>query len=282
MKTFVNDFETRSSTGVIGGTATIALDGTSGRMQANFNAQVAQPPDSAYLPSDVSYQFGSTDPSLDPQSAYADYNNFGGSAAHDKTGKPLSTINGMAITNHTGAMVTVTPQTARTLAPDNGSTTTNFCECDYTRWGLWGSQSTQQQYYDTALGFWVAGRPTTVGEVPTQGQATYGGHVIAHIENNGSSYVASADFSNTVNFGSRTGQVTVTGLDNTNYAGQVQFMQDPRNFTGSLAGSTGERQMALTGSFFRGVSSPVGEMGGAVGLTGTNYLGSGIFAAKMK
>ncbi|MCG6203382.1 FecR domain-containing protein [Rhodopseudomonas sp. HC1] len=282
MRTFVNDSESGPSTGLIGGTATVALDGTSGRMQANFNGQVAHPPDSAYLPSDFSYQFGSTDPALDPQSVYADYNNFGGSAAHDKTGKPLSTINGMAITNHTAAMITVTPETARMLSAESGSTATTFCECDYTRWGLWTSQSTQGPYLDNALGFWVAGRPTTVAEVPTYGVATYNGHVIANIDNNGANYVASADFSNTVNFGSRTGQVTVTGLDSTNYVGQVQFMQDPRNFVGSLAGNTGDRQMALTGSFFRGVSSPVGEMGGAVALTGTNYLGSGIFAAKMK
>lgn len=269
------------STGIAVGTARVALDATSGRVQANFDGGVAHGPNSGYLPTTFNYQFGSTDPSLDGQSGYADYGNFAAGAAIDKTGKPLSTINGLPITDQTGAMVTVTRDQARQYA-DEGGTTTNFCDCDYTRWGLWASQSKQGPYLDTALGFWVAGRPTTAGEVPLSGQATYGGHVIANIENAGSNYVATGNFSNTVNFGSRTGQVTVTGLDSTNYVGQVQFMQDPRYFAGSLAGDAGARQMAMTGSFFRGANSPVGEMGGAVAISGASYLGSGIFAAKMK
>lgn len=283
MTTFVTDSNSSgSSTGVVGGAANIVLDATTGRVQANFNGRVVAPPNSSYLPSEFAYQFGTTDPSLDGQSAYGDYSNFGAGAAVDKTGKPLSTINGMAITNHTGAMVTLTRDGARQLSSRSGTTTTNFCDCDYTRWGLWGSQSTQGPYLDTALGFWVAGRPTTAGEVPTQGEATYSGHVIANIDNAGSNYVASANFNNRVNFGSRTGTVTVTGLDSTNYSGQVRLLPDPRNFAGSLAGDTGARQMAMTGSFFRGVTSPVGEMGGLVGISGTNYLASGVFAGKMR
>ncbi|MBI5131286.1 MAG: FecR domain-containing protein [Rhodopseudomonas palustris] len=272
----------RHSTGTATGTATIALDATTNRVQANFNGDVTRGPNTYYLPSRFNYQFGSTDPSLDGQSAYGDYSNFGAAAAQDKTGKPLSKIDNAAITNHTGAMITVTRDQARAFATEHGSSTTNFCECDYTRWGLWASQSTQYSYYDTIVGFWVGGRPTTAGEVPLTGQATYAGHVVAAIENQSSTYVAAGDFTNTVNFGNRTGRVTVTGLDNTNYAGQVQFLSDRRNFAGSLAGDTGARQMALTGSFFRGATSPVGEMGGSVSITGTNYLGGGIFAAKMK
>jgi|GEM_PF-2314698 len=272
-----------SSTGVAGGTASVALDATTGRMQANFNGDVAHGPNSYYLPTTFNYQFGSTDPNLDAQGAYGDYNHFGGAAAEDKTGKPLSTINGLPVTNQVGAMLTVTREQARQLTSDDGSAaTTNFCQCDYTRWGLWANQSTRSSYADTILGFWVAGRPTTATEVPTSGQATYAGHVIAAIDNQGTQYVSTGNFSNTVNFGTRSGQVTVTGLDSTNYTGQVQFLPDPRNFAGSLAGDTGARQMALTGSFFRGASSPVGEMGGAVAISGTNYLGGGIFAAQKK
>ena len=37
--------------------------------------------------------------------------------------------------------------------------------------------------------------------------------------------------------------------------------------------------MILGGNFYRSPTSPVGEMGGLVNITGTNYLGSGIFAA---
>jgi hypothetical protein len=270
------------STGVAAGTATVALNAATSRVQANFNGGVERPPGSAYLPTEFAYQFGSTDPNLDPQGAYGDYNTFAAGAALDKQGKPLSTINGMAITDQTGAMLVIDRETAKQFAAQSGNPTTNFCDCDYTRWGLWASNSTQGPYNDTAIGFWVAGRPTTAPEVPTTGQATYAGHVIANIDNAGSNYVATGNFSNTVNFGARTGQVTVTGLDNTTYAGQVQFLPDPRNFAGSLAGDVGQRQMGLTGSFYRGALSPVGEMGGAVAISGPGYLGGGIFAAKMK
>ncbi|WP_322516752.1 FecR domain-containing protein [Rhodopseudomonas palustris] len=284
MHTVVNGstYNTPASTGTAVGTATIALDAAGNRVQANLSGEVAHGPNTYYLPTTFDYQFGSTDPSLDAQSAYGDYNNFGAAAAHDKSGHPLSKINDLPITNQTGAMLTVTREQARYYATENGSTTTNFCECDYTRWGLWASQSTQYSYFDSIVGFWVAGRPTTAGEVPLSGQATYSGHVVAAIENQSDTYVATGNFQNTVNFGNRTGAVTVTGLDNTNYAGQVQFMQDPRNFAGSLAGDAGARQMALTGSFFRGVAGPASEMGGSVSITGTNYLGGGIFAAQVK
>ena len=72
--------------------------------------------------------------------------------------------------------------------------------------------------------------------------------------------------------------MSVTNLDSTNYSGTVNFNNDPRNFGGTLAGDVGNRIMALQGSFFQGARSPVGEMGGSVALSGTNYLGSGIFA----
>jgi hypothetical protein len=129
------------------------------------------------------------------------------------------------------------------------------------------------------MAFWVAGRLPSSGEVPTSGVATYTGHVIANVANSGSQYTAASNFTNTVNFGAQTGAVTVPGFDGATYAGVVSFGPDPRNFNGSLAGTLG-RTMAMNGSFFRGVSSPVGEMGGSVSVTGPSYLASGIFIGK--
>ena len=108
----------------------------------------------------------------------------------------------------------------------------------------------------------VAGRPVAnISDVPTIGQATYTGHVIANVNNAG--FVAGG-FSNTVDFGARTGAVSVTNLDSTNYSGTVNFDNDPRNFGGTIAGNNNNRSMTLQGSFFQGPSSPVGEMGGRV------------------
>ncbi|ABD07851.1 conserved hypothetical protein [Rhodopseudomonas palustris HaA2] len=280
--TSYSSYSTSGSTGIATGEATIALDGNGNRLHAQFSGEVTPGPNTAYLPTTFNYQYGSVGANSDEQSAYGDYSNFGAGPARDANGQPISTINNAPIINQTGAMITVNREQARQIAPNYGSATVTICDCDYTRWGLWTSQSTQYSYYDSLVGFWVAGRPTTAGEVPLTGQATYAGHVVAAIENQSATYIATGNFQNTVNFGNRTGAVTVTGLDSTNYAGQVQFMQDPRYFAGSLAGDAGARQMALTGSFFRGVSSPVGEMGGSVAITGTNYLGGGIFAAQMK
>ena len=52
---------------------------------------------------------------------------------------------------------------------------------------------------------------------------------------NNAGFVAGG-FSNTVNFGARTGAVSVTNLDNTNYSGNVNFNTDPRNFGGTITG----------------------------------------------
>jgi hypothetical protein len=48
-----------------------------------------------------------------------------------------------------------------------------------------------------------------------------------------------------------------------------------------LTGNYGGRSMQLLGSFFRSPTSPVGEMGGSLQITGAgNYGGAGIFAAR--
>src|SRR6185369_9245284 len=131
--------------------------------------------------------------------------------------------------------------------------------------------------------FWVAGRLPNAGEVPSTGTATYSGHTIATIRNGSQNYVSAGSFQNVVNFGSRTGTVTVTGLDSTNYAGRMTFGSDPRYFTGTLSGLNNQsRSMLIGGSFFTGTTSSVGEMGGVVQLGGPSYLGSGIFAARMR
>jgi hypothetical protein len=263
------------STGQATGTAVIGLDAAGNRVQATFAGQVQSNPDTYYLPSSFDYRF-------DQQGGYADYNHFGAGPALRPDGRPASTINGYDITDQSAVMVSISKEMAQQFVSEYGTGSATVCDCDYTRWGFWASQSKQNPYYDFVQGFWVAGRPTTAGEVPLSGQATYSGHVVAAIQNGTDMYYSAGNFNNTVDFGARNGQVSVTGLDGTNYAGQVQFGQDPRSFSGSLAGDVGSRSMALNGSFFRGVSSPVGEMGGSVSISGPSYLGAGIFAAKMR
>ncbi|MFT4274939.1 MAG: FecR domain-containing protein [Rhodopseudomonas sp.] len=271
-----------SSVGRYTGTAEIGIDSVRRRVQANFEGTVSHDQQGQYLPGSFNYQFGFLDPKEDSQSGFYDSSNFVAGPAIRRNGEIVSRIDGAPITNQTGVMVTMSRDMAQYYVSLYGMGSVTPCDCDYTKWGFWSSTSDQGPYKDLAQGFWVAGRPTTAGEVPLSGQATYAGHVAAAIQNAGSIYYAAGAFSNTVNFATRTGQVSVTGLDGTNYAGQVYLTQGSTAFGGSLAGNVGGRNMALEGAFFRGVASPVGEMGGNVSISGPSYLGAGIFAAKMQ
>jgi hypothetical protein len=266
----------------------VNADGSNG--QANFIISASNTSQNTLR--NGSIQFGSIHPNL--PSGRVTINGFdqmSGSAealqpAVGANGKPLSQINGKTLTRHDGLFVEFKPgsELSNNFAQRLG---TNFCRCEYTRWGLWDSQSERPgpnnaTISESARMFWVAGRfPNSVGDVPTTGSATYDGHAIANIRNGGQSYIAAGAFQNVVNFGSRTGSVSVNGLDATNYTGRVSILQsDPRFFAGTLSG--GGRNMALSGNFFQGTSSPVGEMGGGLQVTGPSYSGAGVFLGRMR
>jgi hypothetical protein len=266
----------------------VNADGSNG--QANFTISASNTSQNTLQNGNI--QFGSIDPNL--PSGRVTINGFdqmSGSAealqpAVGSNGKPLSQINGQTLTRHDGLFVEFKPgsELSNNFAQRLG---TSFCRCEYTRWGLWDSQSERPgpnnaTISESARMFWVAGRfPNSVGDVPTTGSATYDGHAIANIRNGNQSYIAAGAFQNVVNFGSRTGSVSVNGLDATNYTGRVSMLQsDPRFFAGTLSG--GGRSMALSGNFFQGASSPVGEMGGGLQVTGPSYSGAGVFLGRMR
>jgi hypothetical protein len=258
------------------GTAAINLDPTNGRVQATLDTYIYDPanPFTQFVGSVRSlFQFGSTGSTGAANSAYVDYNNFYASTPDNAVVNGKS-VSGVFVSANGAALNQVVTSAIPNLTP---------CQCDYTRWGFWVIDSAGNPNTNTgsefALGTWVAGRPVgSISDIPTTGQATYTGHVIANINSAG---FAAGGFSNTVDFGARTGAVTVSNLDSTNYTGTVLLnTADPRNFGGTLAGNVGGRTMALDGSFFQSKTSPIGEMGGRVAITGnSNYLGSGIFAA---
>lgn len=203
-------------------------------------------------------------------------------------GQRMAIVNGQLVSQFDGGFVEIKPGTAVAQAASQ-AVGTQFCQCDYTKWGLWAAETTRtgsnnSTVRDTAEMFWVAGRlPGSASDVPTTGSATYVGHAIANIANGGQSYVAAGQFQNNVNFGTRVGNVTISNLDSTNYSGQVSLLAgDPRYFAGSLSGNNAYRSMTLTGNFFQGRTSPVGEMGGGVSISGYNYTGGGVFVGKMQ
>ena len=201
-------------------------------------------------------------------------------------GTLAATVNSQAVSQFNGGFVEFRPGSAISQAASQ-TVGVAFCQCEYTRWGLWAGETTRPQsnvnggpIKDSAEMFWVAGRmPANAGDIPTTGSATYAGHAIANIQNNGNSYVSAGQFQNTVNFGSQTGTVSITNLDGSNYAGQVMFGSGSPVFAGTLTAPN--RSMDLIGSFFQGRTSPVGEMGGGLRISGpSNYGGAGIFAGR--
>lgn len=248
----------------IGGLATLALDAIANRLQANFTA---------FGNTTDTFQFGSLDPADTTPSTYTDYNTF---SASSKKGGQFNNI------GYAGEMSNLSRDGTRQLATSLGQPNLTICECEYTRWGFWNVHNTSN-YSETVFGTWVVGRTAQVSDMPLTGTASYVGHVIANVATNtGDPRQAVGNFTNTVDFGARTGAVAVKGLDNTNYAGTVALQSNSVNFAGGLAGDVGNRAMAIVGGFVKGTTGPVGEMGGVVAITGNNYVGGGIFAAAVK
>jgi hypothetical protein len=203
-------------------------------------------------------------------------------------GAPAAIINNQVLNQFDGGLVEFKPGSALSQAASQ-TVAVAFCQCEYTKWGLWAGDTSRPgqnvsggPVRNSAEMFWVAGRlPANATDVPATGSATYSGHAIANIQNGNSSYVSAAPFQNVVDFGARTGNVTINNLDGGNFAGQVIFPGDPRYFGGYLTAPNVNRTMILYGSFFQGRTSPVGEMGGALQISGaSNYGGAGIFIAR--
>jgi hypothetical protein len=273
------------------GAMTLGFDPTSSRLQANMFLSASETGTNGYQSG--AYQFGSLDQTQRARSAYVDYDNFAATAnrtvINTTTGEqipgPGVQVNEQAPNFQAGLFVNVPRAVAQQITSGLGQNNITFCECEFTRWGFWSSTTSRTQNGQnvtdrTHLGTWVAGRLPDQGEVPLTGTATYVGHVVASVRNQNAEYVAGGNLSNSINFGTRTGTATVTGLDGTNYSGSLSAQSDPRFYNGALAGNVGGRNMFMFGNLYRGSASPVGEMGGQVTVSGTNYQASGIFAGR--
>jgi hypothetical protein len=164
----------------------------------------------------------------------------------------------------------------------------SFCQCDFVKWGFWQLQFDyvndmgQPSRFVLNHGVWNAGQATAVAEIPAQGVATYTGHAIAAINNNGNTYLAGSNFSNTVNFGNRTGFVNIASLDSRNYYGTVYLGYGVNSFAGTLTtGTYSYGPTAFLAGKFYGLGAK--EMAGGFSIMGgyasPNYFGAGTFAA---
>jgi len=133
------------------------------------------------------------------------------------------------------------------------------------------------------LGTWIAGKIPTGDSLGLRGAASYSGHSIGNVFNNGSLYTAVGSFNNQWDFDKRTGTVQMD-FDAKNYNGTTAIKDNTFNFTGNL--SAPERQGRLQGSFVAPVNPmPAAVMGGfsiKENQGAPTYRAAGTFGAERK
>src|SRR5207302_190468 len=82
------------------------------------------------------------------------------------------------------------------------------CKCDFLQWGYWGGDLTTPSTTGGSsridrghINFWVAGVPTPLVDLNSltaqSASASYAGHAIGSVYNNGASYIAAGGFKGT-------------------------------------------------------------------------------------
>jgi hypothetical protein len=263
-----------------GGTL-ISTDAQNNRVQGTF-AGSAQSPSSGV--SNLTMQYGSLGGAPGSQ-AFVDNRTF---AALESAANPQQiTINGTT-SQPAGQLYMMSSGVASpptSLLPAGAS----YCDCKFLQWGYWGGDLTTPSTGGGApridrghINTWVAGVPTALNELSSLqslgATATYTGHAIGSVYNNGASYTAAGGFNGTYNFGTQTGTMAVSNFDGRNFAasGKAPLNGANYSFPVSSPGVTG----AINGTFY---GTNAAETGGnfAVRTTvGPAYLASGIFTGK--
>ncbi len=295
----------------------ITLDPSTSRASANIRVVQTGPLTSLR---EANYQFGGTDGAARARSAYIDINTFalrGRVSGIDPATEATSTTSTYTATYGSGTyggttatgsaggdLSLLTWDTIAQQDPTAGARFfpgTNLCACEYTKWGFWsanlarytgvGNQVDQER---GNLLLWVAGQVVNPANIPTSGTATYNGHAIANISESVGTryqYVAGGNFSNTVNFGTRTSNMTISNLDGLTYTGAGTINPATGTFQGTIssgaAGPYGTVSGPAVGAFYgTGVGVPqevAGQFNALSSVTnggGNVYSASGIFLGK--
>jgi len=254
----------------------ITTSPTTNRVGATFDLHDTQSSGGTTL------RFGSTSGTYGQSSAYVDDKTFAavqspntpstyndGSSTSAIVGN-IAMVSGGAVTNPLFAAAGVTP-----------------CTCAYLSWGYWAADLTYTsgaragEQDRVPIGTWVAGTLPGTNEIPTGNiNATYTGHMMGTVSNNGSNYVAVGDYTQQWNFASRSGTATINNFDGASFSnvGLSATPSNPRDFFGGGSG-TQSRTISINGSFFKGGGDPVQAVGGNFRIGGSNYIAVGSFAA---
>ena len=273
---------------VTGGTL-ISTDAPNNRIQATL-AGAAQSPSAGV--GTLTMQYGGLTGDTGGRQAFIDDNNF---AALESTVNPQQ-INGQTLVvngdpTQAGKLYLVTSGSAGTsssILPPGVS----YCQCQFLKWGYWGgdlltgsaTSSTISRVDRGHINTWVAGVATPLNDINsligTSATATYSGHAIGSVFNNGASYVAAGGFAGAYNFGTRIGTLSINNFDGHSFTvgpGPLPLNGASYSFRGNLApGFNG----AINGGFYGPMAAETGGSFAVQSTVGPSYLASGIFAGK--
>ena len=234
-----------------------------------------------------------------PYSTFVDDQIF---AIRDRSTAQVSSTTSVTVGAQTSTGTAVSSQTV--MLSYNAAPTRDFfqsagvvpCVCEFLTWGWWTGQVTYSpdSVYNPGgrdrlnLATFVTGTPTSVGALNSlnmqNATATYTGHMVGNVLNNGAAYIAPGTYSSVWSFGQRNGITTAT-FDGATYGGgrtPNTFMvgNGPAFTAPTLPAAGAGKTMTTQGAFFSSPSDPAKYQAGRFTINGTNYMAGGTFAAQ--
>ncbi|MFN7125078.1 MAG: FecR domain-containing protein [Allorhizobium sp.] len=157
------------------------------------------------------------------------------------------------------------------------NTSSEICDaCEFMTWGWWGRNVYGEINYTVHLGNWIIGKQPDNNLLPEDGTATYNGNAVGTVINGSAQYTATGRMSSTMDFGTRSGTVSVSNYDSKNFSADVDFDSGTATFSGDI--TSGVASGSVTGAFASNGTDPVkGIMGNFTATDGT-WSSTGIFA----
>jgi hypothetical protein len=268
---------------VTGGTL-VSTDAATNRVQATLTGGT-QSPSAAAGVSNLTMQYGSLSGTAGGQ-AFVDDKTF--AALESQTNPQQMVVNGNP-TQPTGQLYMVSSGAAGApagLLPSGVS----YCNCQYLQWGYWGGDLTSVNSANPAapridrggINTWVAGVATPQTDlnslISQSATATYNGHAIGSVFNNGASYVAAGGFTGSYNFGTQMGTMAVNNFDGRSFAATGKAPLNGANYAFSAA--TPGVHGSINGTFYGRNAAETGGNFAFQTTVGPAYMASGIYAGK--
>lgn len=169
----------------------------------------------------------------------------------------------------------------RTSSAANSPRTSEICTgCSFMTWGWWGKANGFESSSEAHLGNWIIGeRPDDAALQSLTSTATYSGHAVGTVVNDGSQYIATGDLSATMDFGARRGTIEISDFDGkATFGAEVSFESGANAVSTLTSTSMIGIATSVTGAFASNGTDPVkGIMGNFTATDGT-WSSTGIFA----